>query len=414
MSSASGPVVAQPRRRRTLWIVGGLLLVGLAAGVAWSFARPSLELDAAEAALRRNDPQAARLRLDHVLARRPKDERALFLAAQAARRSDAYADAERYLTALDGTGRPAEASRLEWVLLGVQQGDFGDQEEWLRGAVGRNHPEEAGILEALAKGYDAAFRWERAQEALARLLDRQPDHVIGLVLRAAIADRFRKTETAEQDLRLAVAKSPDNATAHAALAGFLNSHGHTREAIYHYELARCVGPADTAMRLGLARALFDSANLDGASRELDSLLAEEPNNVEALVERGRLAVRRGQFTEADQFLDRATRAAPWHRDAHRWQHVALKELGRNEAAARCEARLAELGREDAEGGRLKLRARDAPSDLAVRMKLWEWSVRNGQIAEGVAWLTEVLQVDPGHAAAHAAFADYFNRTGQPR
>jgi Tfp pilus assembly protein PilF len=74
----------------------------------------------------------------------------------------------------------------------------------------------------------------------------------------------------------------------------------------------------------------------------------------------------------------------------------------------------ELAREDATGGRLKLRARDRPGEPDVRMELWEWSVRTGQIEEGRVWLLEVLRADPRHARAHAALADYFDRIGQPR
>jgi Tfp pilus assembly protein PilF len=89
-------------------------------------------------------------------------------------------------------------------------------------------------------------------------------------------------------------------------------------------------------------------------------------------------------------------------------------LGRGDAAVKCESRIAEHAREDGIGGKLKLRARDAPRDTEVRMELWDWSVRNGQTAEGVAWLAEILRADPKHRAAHAAFAENFDRAGQPR
>ena len=48
------------------------------------------------------------------------------------------------------------------------------------------------------------------------------------------------------------------------------------------------------------------------------------------------------------------------------------------------------------------------------MTLREWAVRNGQPEEEVAWLSEILRDQPRHHAAHAAFADYFDRAGQPR
>jgi Tfp pilus assembly protein PilF len=413
MNRSGGFPPGAARCRIAFWAVVGLLAAGLAVGVTGRV-RSGLELDAAEAALLRHDSGAARPHLDRALALSPKNERALLLAARAARESDAYADAERFLTAFEGAARPTEASRLEWALLGAQQGDFGDEEDRLRSAVGRHHPEEAAMLEALAKGYIVSYRWPDAAAALQRLLDRDPDHVPALLLRASVAEFFRRADAAEEDLRRAVAKAPGRADAQAALAGLLSRRGHTREAIYHYELAQRLRPADPATRLGLARALADDADLVGAERQLDHLLAADPNHPDGLVERGRLALRRRQAAEAEPFLARATRAAPWHREAHQLHLAALKDLGRSEEASRCAAHLDELRAEDAAGGRLKLRARDNPGDAGVRMELWEWSVRNGQTGEGVAWLTEVLRAGPPNAKAQAALADYFDRVGQPR
>src|SRR5262245_57625005 len=159
------------RRRLVFWTVVALVLAGLGLGILEFFVwRPAALLRDAEEALRRNDPAAARASLDRYLARRPHDPRALFLAAQAARRSDACADAERFLTAFEQPSGRTDASSLEWLLLGAQQGDFGDQEETLRSAVSRNRPESPAILEALAKGYHVTFRSRDALEAVSLLI----------------------------------------------------------------------------------------------------------------------------------------------------------------------------------------------------------------------------------------------------
>jgi tetratricopeptide (TPR) repeat protein len=398
-------------------IIAAILLLVTGAGGAWfklRGGRTATELDAAAGALRRHNPAAARPPLDRVLAVRPDHPQALLLAAQAARRTDDYAAAERCLTAFEVGSGETEASRLEWALLGVQQADFVADEERLRTAVGQRHPEEAAILEALAKGYGLAGRWQEAMAALARLLDRDPGHAPGLVLRAAIADRFRRADEAEADVRKAVEVAPDNAVAQAAFADHLYHRGRTREAIYRYELARRLRPADAATRIGLARALTDAADLAEAERQLDGLPADDLNHVEGLVERGRVLLRLGRPADAEVVLELATGAAPWHRDAHLLRLLALKDLGRRDTVTRCEARIAELTLADAEAGRLRLKARDTPGDVSVRMALWEWSKRNGQPEEEVSWLAEVLRLSPGHGPAHAAFADYFDRAGQPR
>src|SRR5262249_59560964 len=98
-----------------------------------------------------------------------------------------------------------------------------------------------------------------------------------------------------------------------ALAGLLSRLGHGREAIYHYEMAQRFGLADPATRLGLARALTDASELAEAERQLEQLLAADPDNVDGLVERGRLAIRQKRFAEAEPHLARAIHVAPSHR-----------------------------------------------------------------------------------------------------
>src|SRR5262249_3715764 len=68
-------------------------------------------------------PAAERARHQDDLPRWPHDE-ALLLAARVARLSDACADAERFITAFEETFGQTAASRLEWALLGAQQGDL--------------------------------------------------------------------------------------------------------------------------------------------------------------------------------------------------------------------------------------------------------------------------------------------------
>jgi Tfp pilus assembly protein PilF len=389
-------------------------LAVLAVWIGWRVVWPAASLREVQQALDRENLAAARAGLDRHLARWPGDGRALLLAARAARRSDACADAERFLVAFEQAHEQTDASRLEWALLGVQQGDFGRDEERLRSYVERNHPDTTEILEALAKGYAVTYRRPEALLALGRLLDGSPGHVDALLLRGKVFESLRKTDEAEADFRQAVDRAPGNPLAHAALAGLLNRRGYTREAIYHFTWAQRSRAGDPATLLGLARAYADAAQLDEADRQLDALLAAEPDRADALVERGQLALRRERFAEAEAFLARAVRAAPWHRDGHRLRLIALKELGRSEVVLSCEARLAELEAEDGVGGRLKLRARDAPADTGVRWELWLWAQRNGEGEEGYAWLTEILRVDPKDARAQAALADYFERAGQPR
>jgi tetratricopeptide (TPR) repeat protein len=395
-------------------VVGLLVLFGLGLAVLEFFIWPAATHQRAQELLRRHDAAAASALLEPYLARWPDDPEALLLAAHAARRADACPDAERFLIAFERAATPTEASRLEWALLGVQQGDFGNDESAMRSAVAGHHRAAPAMLEALAKGYAVAFRWPPALEAVNQLLELDPDHVPALVLRASLLGRLRQPERALEAARKAVTLLPHSAAAQTALAGLLNDLGYSREAIDHYRQAQQAGAAAAATQLGLARAFTDAAALAEAQDCLDELLSAAPAQVEGLVERGRLALRQGRPAEAEPFLERVSRAAPWHRSGQQLYLLALRELGRQEAALECEARLAELQAEDARGGQLKLRARNTPGDAEVRWDLWLWCQRNGEADDGLAWLTGLLQLQPRHGPAHAALADHFARCNQPR
>jgi tetratricopeptide (TPR) repeat protein len=411
---ANSPPAKTRRLRYLILAAGAVVLAGLVAGIVVIFVRPVLDRSEGERALRRNDPGAARAPLERCLARRPNDARALHLAAQAARRCDAYADAERYLTAAERAGGQTPATRSEWVLLGAQQGDISAEDERLRAEVFSNAVAAPLILEAMAKGYYAAFRTHDSLTALDQLLLRAPDQPLAYLWRGKAEERNRNLDEAERNFLRAVELAPNSADAHAGLAGILNRRGYTRDAILHYETALGIRPGDPATQIGLARALADAADLPGAERRLDEVLAAHPDHVEALVERSRLALRQHKSSDAESLLAKATSLAPWHRDACQLQLFALKDLGRADEAANCEARLARLRVEDGIGGKMKIRAHDHADDAAVRWDLWQWCLRNGQEEDGLAWLLEVLRINPRHAPAHAALADYFARNGQPR
>jgi hypothetical protein len=125
-----------------LLVIAGLGGVGLGGYFAACQAWAEHHYRAARAALERRDFSEARAHLLLCLQARPGSGRAHLLAARAARRADACADAERLLTAYEQACGPTPASRLEWALLGAQQGDFAGEEERLRAEVAAQHQQQ--------------------------------------------------------------------------------------------------------------------------------------------------------------------------------------------------------------------------------------------------------------------------------
>jgi Tfp pilus assembly protein PilF len=260
----------------------------------------------------------------------------------------------------------------------------------------------------------AEFRYADAIGVLNQLIERDPQHGPARLLRGRLHDENQNAEAAYDDLRSAVNLLPADVDARLVWAGFLGRTGRTREAIAHFEWVLTNRPTDPEALLGLAKALMDNADSAGAVARLDELLTHHPEHADGLTERGRLALRANRPAEAAAYLARATAAAPWHREAARLLHTARLESNPSADAVKAAARITELTAEDATEGRWKLRAKDDPKDVAVRWDLWQWSVRNGQEDEGLAYLFEILQTAPNHPLAHEALATYFDRAGQPQ
>jgi tetratricopeptide (TPR) repeat protein len=402
------------RTSRALRVLGSLLLAGAGLAVASAYAWSRHAQQAAQQALGRHDLEEAQGRLAQSLRLWPWNARAQLLAAQTARRRDAHAEAERLLTAYERQQGVTAASELEWLLLGVQQGECAVQEDALKDRVDREDPAAPLILEALAKGYLRTYRWSSMMGCLDQLLQQQPGHVPALILRARGWEGLRRLERAREDYHRALELAPDAAAARLGLADILSRLGHVQEARDHYEFVRQRQPHDPAVLLGLARCRFDCSELAETEQLLDTLLTAQPDNVAGLVDRARLALRRGHMTEAEQNLSRAVALADWHREAHQLLLFCLEASGKREAAQACQERLRELEARDGQMGKLGLRFRSAPRDPSVRQAVGQWCLQNGQEEAGLRWLFTSLDLDPRHAPSHAILADYFDRTGQPR
>src|SRR6476660_1436292 len=127
--------------------------------------------------------------------------------ARAARRADLYAYAERELEACWPLPGFQNAIELERALLGVQQGDLTSEAAW-QARITRQLPESVLILEALAKGSLATFRFNEARNYAETLLQRQPDDAQGLWLRGRAWWKLQQEEKALDDLQRAVERDP--------------------------------------------------------------------------------------------------------------------------------------------------------------------------------------------------------------
>jgi tetratricopeptide (TPR) repeat protein len=410
--------LGSPWRRRRLLILA-LLLVLPGAGTAGAFLWLHHQRRAAERALDRYAFDEARQHLDLYLRVRPGDRDAQLLTAQAARRADAYDEAEAHLaTCLRHENMTEEVAR-ERLLLSAQQGDLGDMEGLLQSRTGPDNPEAALVLEALAKGY-LNRAWDAdALTCLNRLLERQPDNAPAWLLRARVWERRAlggETEheaDALHDYEKAAALEP-SFEARRGRAGALYRTGRPWEALTEYERLCKEQPADSDVLLGLARCRYNLNEPGEARRLLDALLERSPDHAAALMERGRVAFHAGALTEAEGWLSRAVALAPpCDLEALRLLCRCLEDNHKGEEAGRRAGQLREREADLLRVDRRVLEANRNPTDVALRYEIALEQMRLGREREGVAALFLVLEQQPRHGPAHTALADYFERTGQP-
>jgi tetratricopeptide (TPR) repeat protein len=397
-----------------------LALAVVAAGASAPFRWAQYHLDAAREALERYAFDEARFHVGLCLKVRPRTAAVHLLAAQAARRDDAYQEAGRHLAASIDLGGMTEATSLERLLLTAQQGNLSGVEERLQArAADEADPESVLVLEALAKGYVNCFWRSNALVCLNILLGRRPRHPQAVLMRARLwEDRARKGEMerekdALRDYEQAVELSP-TFEAQLGLAGTLYRVGRPWDALREYERLRAAQAAHPDVLLGLARCRYALHEVDEARRLIDDLLEQHPDHPAALLDRGRLALHAGELTEAEGWLRRAADASPRHDcEALRLLGRCLEARHKTEDARRCLDQLRERETDVVALERRVLQANREPANVTLRWEIGRELMRLGRDEDAVGVLLFVVEQQPRLAPAHAALADYFERTGQP-
>jgi tetratricopeptide (TPR) repeat protein len=329
-------------------------------------------------------------------------------AARAARRNDFCSQAESQLSAcwrLPGLRPPIE---LEQALLGVQQGDLAGEDAW-RARVTPQSPDRLLILEALAKGSLATFRWNEARAYADAILQGQPDHAQGLWLRGRAWIRVQQEDKALEDLQSAMEHDPASVEVRLTLAELLHKQGHVRQAEAHYEFLRSQRPDDARVVLGLAHCRQEDGELKVARLLLDELLKKQPKLVAALIERGRLALRLRQPDDGERWLRQAVALCPDHPDSNFVLQLCLEAQERDDEELRRRIQAAERFQAS-----LRPKLRTTPHDPAVLCEVGRWMQQSGQPEQAVGWFFLALREDPRYAPAHATLADSFADSGQPR
>jgi tetratricopeptide (TPR) repeat protein len=389
---------------------------------------------AAEQAAERRDFDGARDHLNTYLAAYPDSGRGHFLAGRVERRAGRFEDAKRHLEKCRQQHYQPEAVDLERRLIQLARGEQ-DWSSYLHELVEHDHADSLLILEVLIDYYLRNYRLHDALGGLDRYLASRPDDVPALLGRAFVHEKLFSFSDADADYRRALAVDPENEGARRRFAELLvNRTGTPDEAAAEYLRLRERRPEEPAYQLGLARARRSGGQLDEARQLLTDLLRLQPHYPGTLTEIGRVAADQGKWEEAVDWLHKAIAEAPRDRVAystllnclHQLDQTkeerkntakALKQGSGDTARAKeerdCRETLDRLDADLKRIGKLTLIALKDPYNVEVRYELGVLFLRNDEEAEGVRWLGLALEQDPGHAGAHRALAEHFEKKGRP-
>jgi predicted Zn-dependent protease len=352
------------RDRRTIALILVLLLVvGLAGHRLLRHFQVRHHHRAAESAVERRDFRQASLHLNKCLEAWPDDLAVRLLAAQTARRQGDYDQALQHLRVYEQNNGSQDTLKLEHQLIRMQRGDL---EEGAILASWLDHPEAPetpSVLEALIEGsltvlapasaQGATFGFDtdkgapylaRARKAVAlwlRLRPGQADQVQGLVWRGRLHHVGNDHPKALADLRQALASSPDHfgARLYLAIAVVQEVPG---EAASHLEMLRQREPKHKHVRFVLANARRLLGELEEARELFDELLADYPDEVTFVLERGLVDLDAGRPKAAERWLRRALALAPNEPEVNLALSRCLRGLAQPEEASRYQARFQEL------------------------------------------------------------------------
>jgi tetratricopeptide (TPR) repeat protein len=216
--------------------------------------------------------------------------------------------------------------------------------EAAEGAAARAGPQAALAALAKAPGVDLTRpRHADALRALVRFADEAGDSAAAeAALKAALEAQPRSGAFEEiRGLHLERAGAPSDA-ARAAYQRALELEPGNARALVWFDRASAADPADPAAKLGAARALVATGQLDAAAERLDALLLRHPYEAQAAAERARIDLERGVATPST--LERAQRAVHFGGGADAFELLSrvYAQQGQAEEAARASERARNL------------------------------------------------------------------------
>lgn len=394
-------------------IVGAALLAGAALGAAK--VREEMGLRSAAERARRliaaKKFQEARSPLERWLRARPESAEATFLLAKG---TLAIGDHGRGLIALDRAKAlgysPALIDRERAIALS-RLGRYSEAEPILRN-LQSSQAVDPEIDEALTRCYVETFQLRAAKESVERWVRDAPADAKTYFWRAQVGSKTNASQEsliADYEQALKLDPSYDEARAHLAEV-YLNAH-RLQEAEALYLILVAHKPDDPAAHLGLGTVRAQLGDIADAISHLERAAKLAPRDSRALVERGKIELRRRDLNAALAFQDRAIAIDPSEPESHYQRSLVLVRLGRTTEANAEKAVTDRLRREHLAIADILTALYQSPDDPKLQFNAARWLFDHGHADEGIRWANKILRSDPSHPETNRLLADYYQAHG---
>jgi tetratricopeptide (TPR) repeat protein len=317
------------------------------------------------------------------------------------------------LLALAGGGafwwfRIRDVPNREHALELAWEGRFAEAEPLLKRLLDRS-PNDLEVIQALAQGHARAGNEAKEQEYLDRWCELRPEEAEPLKFRMELHQRQRNFDKALADGLRLLKLDPADLGTRERVAGLYLFLGDLRAAEEQCLACLKQSPRSRPARFLLADIRRAESNTAEAAALLDQLLQENPSSSQALMSRATLFSETGEPLKAIPLLRKVLEIDPGRQRTGRYQlSMALERAGQSDEARRVMAELRRM--QDAEV--LKFDSDLQPENLVLRVQAAEALLANGDHAEGLKRLQDVLRKEPDYRPAHQALAAFYEGQGQ--
>jgi tetratricopeptide (TPR) repeat protein len=257
--------------------------------------------------------QDAQKRLKALLQDTPDDADELYTLALTELKLNQPGDAARDLATASAGAPQAIMISVMLAQAKLQQKDAKGAEEVLRKAI-ENSPKSVDAVVILGRFYLAQKLLPEAEQQFSQALAMDANNTGALFNLGTVQYEAGKKQEAEQTFRK-LSRMRDKGF-QGSLAAFLNQEGRKDEALKELERLNKEEPADRRFRTWLINSYVAANRTPDAEKLLNGLLKKNPKDLDALLQRGELALAARNFNQAEIDLNRVVQLQPTSAGVH--------------------------------------------------------------------------------------------------